>query len=71
MRGRVPWLEVHRESRDEFSASFRRAVREMARVMRVEGITDAMLVVPERGPAEVQVVRRAVTIDVPLEREED
>ena len=70
MRGRAPWLRVERESHSDFSAAFTRAVREMARTMRVEGVTDALVVVPESGPAEVQVVRRAETVVIPLEEED-
>lgn len=58
LRGRAPHLGLSREAKTELSPSFARALREFIRVMRVEGISDALVSVHEAGVS-VQVSRRA------------
>jgi transposase-like protein len=64
VKGRAPHLAltVEREATMELSASVMRAVRELARAMRVDGISDALVSVEET--IKVQVIRRSKTIDI-------
>jgi hypothetical protein len=68
LHGKATWLEIEREQRSEFSAAFKKALRELARASRVEGVTDVYLEVPRVGPSKAEVVRRAETITIPMER---
>jgi len=64
LKGRVPHLQLSRK-RDtglELSPAVIRAVRELARAMRVEGISDALVTVGET--IKVQVTQRRAAIDI-------
>ncbi len=63
LKGQAPHLSVTREERGELSPAVVRAVRELARAMRVDGISDALVTVDGES-IHLQVVRRAQTFDL-------
>lgn len=67
LKGLLPWLTVSREMKDEVGPAFTAALCELVRTMRIEGISDALVNIGP--PATVQIQRRTVTLEIPLEEE--
>jgi hypothetical protein len=67
IRGRAPWLTMRRSDRADFSPAFSAAIREMARVMRTESLSDVLVSITATGTASVEVSHRTKKTTTNLE----